>query len=417
MNFLNRLRRGRSGEKRFYDYNLLFIIIFLSLFGILMVYSTSAYVATLQFHNPYRYAGRQALVLAAGFVVMIVISKIDYHFYTKLAWVGFALALILMVLVNYSPLGIERNGKKRWLGLHGNESLSFQPTEFVKIALIVWMAYMIARHVKKIDTWRLQFVLMALPAPMILLVLKNNLSSGIILLAIAAGMIFVASRRKMRFAVIAGIAVAAATLLVLNIDKLVGMHILQEYQIGRIRVWQNPEAYARSTGWQVLQGLYAIGSGGIFGKGLGASIQKLGFVPEAENDMIFSIICEELGIFGAVCVILMYLFLLWRLMVIANNAPDLTGSMLTVGVLIHIGVQVVLNIAVVTNTIPNTGITLPFISYGGTSMLFLMAEMGMALGVSNRIVTEEAPQPEQPREERTAARAPERRVRADRTRG
>ena len=143
--------------------------------------------------------------------------------------------------------------------------------------------------------------------------------------------------------------------------------------------------YPMDGGYQVLQGLYAIGSGGLFGKGLGESIQKMGFVPEAQNDMIFSIICEELGLFGAVSVILIFLFMIYRFMLIANNAPDLLGALIVVGVMAHIAIQVVLNIAVVTNTIPNTGITLPFISYGGTSVLFLMMEMGMVLGVSNQI--------------------------------
>ena len=138
-------------------------------------------------------------------------------------------------------------------------------------------------------------------------------------------------------------------------------------------------------GYQVMQSLYAIGSGGFFGKGLGNSAQKLGTIPEAQNDMIFSIICEELGLFGAVSVILIFLFMIYRFMLIAENAPDLFGALLVVGVMAHIAIQVILNVAVVTNTIPNTGITLPFISYGGTSVLFLMIEMGMVLSVSNQI--------------------------------
>lgn len=164
--------------------------------------------------------------------------------------------------------------------------------------------------------------------------------------------------------------------------------LLQPYQLERIHVWLDPEAYPMDGGFQVLQGLYAIGSGGLVGKGLGESIQKMGFVPEAQNDMIFSIICEELGLFGAVSVILIFLFMIYRFMLIANNAPDLFGALLVVGVMGHIAIQVILNIAVVTNTIPNTGITLPFISYGGTSVLFLMIEMGMVLSVSNQIKLE-----------------------------
>ena len=172
-------------------------------------------------------------------------------------------------------------------------------------------------------------------------------------------------------------------------DVLVKLRILQDYQLARINVWRNPVKYSRSGGYQVLQGLYAIGSGGFFGKGLGQSLQKLGFVPEAQNDMIFSIICEELGLFGAVCLIMMFMFMIYRFVVIAENAPDLFGSMLVVGIMAHIAIQVILNIAVVTNVIPNTGVTLPFISYGGTSVMLLMVEMGIALSVSNQIRQEE----------------------------
>lgn len=161
--------------------------------------------------------------------------------------------------------------------------------------------------------------------------------------------------------------------------------MLQPYQYRRIEAWLNPELDPEGKSFQVLQGLYAIGSGGLFGQGLGQSIQKLGFLPESQNDMIFAIICEELGLFGAVSIILIFLFMIFRFMVIANNAPDLFGALLVVGVMGHIAIQVVLNIAVVTNTIPNTGITLPFISYGGTSVLFTMIEMGIVLSVSNRI--------------------------------
>ena len=162
--------------------------------------------------------------------------------------------------------------------------------------------------------------------------------------------------------------------------------VLASYRAERIKIWLHPENYDK--GYQTMQGLYAIGSGGLFGKGLGASMQKLGFVPEAQNDMVFSIICEELGLFGAICLILLFILMLWRFMVIANNAKDLYGALLVVGIMAHIAIQVILNIAVVTNSIPNTGITLPFISYGGTSASFLLAEMGLALSVSRGIQLE-----------------------------
>ena len=157
---------------------------------------------------------------------------------------------------------------------------------------------------------------------------------------------------------------------------------LESYRLERIAIWRDPERYEK--GFQTIQGLYAIGSGGLFGTGLGGSIQKLGFVPEAQNDMIFSIICEELGLVGAGILLLLFLMLIWRFFLVSVHAPDLLGSLIAAGVMGHISIQVILNVAVVTNTIPNTGITLPFVSYGGTSILFLLAEMGLVLGISRK---------------------------------
>ncbi|HIZ43384.1 MAG TPA: putative lipid II flippase FtsW [Firmicutes bacterium] len=369
--------------QRYYDYSLLAVILFLCCFGLIMVYSSSSYTAQINTGDSLFYLKKQGIAFLIGLVCMFLVSKIDYHRFGKLAVLGYILALVLMVLVNFTPFGIEYNGKKRWFGI-GNTSL-FQAAEAVKVALILSMASLITKFFGKIDTWRAQLLIAALQVPVILLVTANNLSSGIILLGIVFIMIFVASRRKVRFLVMVAGAAGLIGFVMLFSDQLIEWNILQEYQLERILVWRDPSAYALEGGHQVLQGLYAIGSGGLFGKGLGESMQKLGFVPEAQNDMIFSIICEELGLFGAVCVILLFLFMIWRFMVIANNAPDLFGAMLVVGIMAHIALQVILNIAVVTNTIPNTGITLPFISYGGTSVVFLMIEMGAALSVSNSI--------------------------------
>lgn len=384
-------RQGKRTEKtrRYYDYSLLFIIIFLSCFGLIMIYSSSAYVAEMKFSDgSIHFLKKQALISAGSFVIMLVISKMNYHFFAKFAVLGYGTAVLCMILVNFTPLGIERNGQKRWLGV--SESLGFQPTELVKVAVILALACLIVLYVKrkKMDEWGTIFLMVFVTAVPGLLVLMNNLSSGIIILGIGFTMVFVASRKKLRFAVVVGLGVVAVIAALQLGDKLVEMGVLESYQLDRIHVWRSPESYPLEGGYQVLQGLYAIGSGGIFGKGLGNSIQKLSFVPEAQNDMIFSIICEELGLFGAACLILLFLFMIWRFMVIANNAPDLLGSMIVVGVMAHIAIQVILNIAVITNTIPNTGITLPFISYGGTSVLFLMVEMGMVLSVSNQIKIE-----------------------------
>jgi len=378
-------RTKKVKVRRFYDYSLLFIIIFLTLFGLLMIYSSSSYKAQLTYEDPAYFLKRQGIISLGSFLIMLVVSKMDYHFFSKFAVFSYFLSYVLMILVNFTPLGIELNGKKRWLGVG---KLTIQPTEFVKIALILMLAYLINKLYKSIDLWRVTGLMIALTVPIAGLVAMNNLSSGIIIVGIAFIMVFVASRKKLRYIAAVAAVFGVAFIFVQYGHVFVEMKILKSYQLQRIDVWLRPEDYPLDGGYQVLQGLYAIGSGGLFGKGLGGSIQKLGFVPEAQNDMIFSIICEELGLFGATLVILMFLFMIWRFMVIANNAPDFLGSLLVVGVMAHIAIQVVLNIAVVTNSMPNTGITLPFISYGGTSVLFLMVEMGMVLSVSNQIKLE-----------------------------
>ena len=383
---MGRRKTDKRRTKRFYDYSLLAVIIFICIFGLLIVYSSSSYSAQLKRGDSLYYCKRQGMIAAAGLVLMILVSKMDYHKYVKLTGLAYIAAIVMMILTNFTPLGIERNGQKRWLGI--TETLSFQPAEFVKIAVILTLAALIDKIGRKIDTWRGLGLAVALTLPPFVLVGMKNLSSGIIIAGIAFLMCFVGSKKKGIYFLAALGVFLVAFLFVEYGEKLVELKILQAYQLERIEVWKNPEAYPRSGGWQVLQGLYAIGSGGLFGRGLGESIQKLGFIPEAMNDMVFSIICEELGLFGALCVILLFLFMIWRFMVIANNAPDLLGALIVVGIMSHIAVQVILNVAVVTNSIPNTGISLPFISYGGTSVLFLMAEMGMALGVSNRITME-----------------------------
>ncbi|WP_026890896.1 FtsW/RodA/SpoVE family cell cycle protein [Lacrimispora aerotolerans] len=375
--------KKKNKPRRFYDYSLLFTVIFLTVFGLVMIYSSSSYAAQLKFNNAAFFMMKQAKIALGGFVIMIIISRMDYHWYGKFAVFAYVLSYILMIAV--SLVGIEANGKKRWLGVG---SLSFQPTEFVKIALIVMLALMIVQMGKNINTRNGVILVIITTIPIAGIVAANNLSSGIIIMGIAFVMLFVACKKKWPFFAcgLGGVALLAFAGPVATV--LQKMNILHDYQLGRILVWLEPEAYPSTGGYQVLQGLYAIGSGGLVGRGLGESIQKMGFVPEAQNDMIFSIICEELGLFGAVSVILIFLFMIYRFMLIADNAPDLFGALLVVGVMGHIAIQVILNIAVVTNTIPNTGITLPFISYGGTSVMFLMMEMGMVLSVSNQIKLE-----------------------------
>ena len=376
------MKKKRS--QQFYDYSLLFTIAFLIMFGLLMIYSASSYKAQLDYNgNAAYFMTRQGVIALGGFAFMILISRLDYRWYAKFYKLAIAVSWFMMIAVSF--VGRRVNGKRRWLGVG---PLSFQPTELVKITIIVSVAVLLVKLGRDVDRpagiARIAMVVLPLAA----IVAANNLSSGIIIAGIGFVMLFVASRKKLWYFL-----VMAAGGLVIAFAPQIGnglraIHLLKPYQLSRINVWKNPEAFASEGGYQVLQGLYAIGSGGLFGKGLGESIQKLGFVPEAQNDMIFSIICEELGLFGAVALILVFMFMIYRFMVIASNAPDLFGCLLVVGVMAHIAIQVILNIAVVTNTIPNTGITLPFISYGGTSIVFLEAEMGMVLSVSNQIKLE-----------------------------
>lgn len=378
--------RKKKKPRRFYDYSLLFTIIFLTVFGLIMIYSSSSYNAQVVMgQSASYYMERQAKIALAGFAMMLVISKMDYHFFARFTVPAIVVSYACMILVNFTPLGIEVNGKKRWLG---TRSVRFQPTELVKVTVILVLAVIITKLGKKINEWRTWGMIAALIGPLALLVTANNLSSGIIICGIAFVMMFIACKKKWPFVacMLLGIVVfIGAPPLAVALQK---AGILKAYQLNRILVWKSPESYPQDGGYQVLQGLYAIGSGGLLGKGLGQSIQKLSFLPEPQNDMIFAIICEELGLFGAVSVILIFLFMIYRFMLIAGNAPDLFGALLVIGVMGHIAIQVILNIAVVTNVIPNTGITLPFISYGGTSVLFLMIEMGMVLSVSNQIKLE-----------------------------
>ena len=218
-------------------------------------------------------------------------------------------------------------------------------------------------------------------------ILTDNLSTAMIILGITVGMVFVAHPDMRPFIVVA---VAGVILIVIGVLFLVATtKDSDSFRVMRVLVWLQPEKYSDEGGYQTLQALYAIGSGGLFGRGLGNSIQKLGSVPEAQNDMIFSIICEELGIFGGIFVLILFGYLLYRLFFIAQNAPDLFGSLIVTGIFIHIALQVILNIAVVLNLMPNTGVTLPFISYGGTSIVFLMLEMAIALSVARQIKFQE----------------------------
>ena len=336
--------------------------------GLVILYSTSAYNGEVKFQDSFYYLKKQAFATLLGIAGMFMVARMDYHIWKHVAVLGYFTAILLSVAVLF--IGDEYNGSKRWLSLG---PFSFQPSEFAKVAVILFLVHVITKNVEKIGKMRTMLKIIVMILPVVALVGASNLSTAIIILGIAVILIFAASPRYGQFVIMAALGAGFMAIFL----------AMESYRLERLAIWQNPEKYEK--GYQTLQGLYAIGSGGLFGKGLGKSIQKLGFVPEAQNDMIFSIICEELGYVGACVILFLFLILIWRFFVIATHAVDLFGALIAAGAMGHMMIQVILNIAVVTNTIPNTGITLPFISYGGTSAVFLLIEMGLVLSVSSLV--------------------------------
>lgn len=357
-------------KKSYFDYQTLFLVLFLVGFGLVMIYSTSSYKGSLEHNNPAYWLTEQATKALLGIIVMLVVSNIDYRRIKDtnyLTMTGYLIANFLLLLTLL--VATATKGSKRWLKLG---PVQLQPSEIAKVAIILFMAHYIYRYADKLKSMKGTISVGLWAVPTIVMVGVENMSTAIIIFAIVGIMIFVASPRYKQFVILGGAGVAGMALF-----------LVAGYRQERLQVWLDPENHEK--GLQTMQALYAIGSGGLFGKGLGQSMQKMGFIPESHNDMIFSIICEELGLFGSIGIIFVFLLLIWRFMVIAMNAPDLYGSLIVVGVIAHIGIQVFINIAVVTNTIPPTGIPLPFISYGGTSLVFLLLEVGLVLSVSRQI--------------------------------
>ena len=365
----------------YYDYSLLAVIILLTCFGLVMLYSTSSYMAELNYGDDMYYFKKQAAISFGCIIIALGISQIDYHILTKFTGVLYGMAAILMILVK-TPLGRTANGARRWLNLG---PLSFQPSEVAKIAVIVCLSYMIVNMGRNIKTLKAFMILAGSGSALAFLAYActDNLSTAIIIFCITMGLIFIAHPKVKPFLIAAGVGIVLIIIFVMILSS--SLETSSSFRLRRILVWLHPEDFASGDGYQTIQALYAIGSGGFLGRGLGNSIQKLGSVPEAQNDMIFSIVCEELGILGGIILLLLFAYLLYRLFFIAQNAPDMFGSLMVSGIFIHIALQVIFNIAVVLNLMPNTGVTLPFISYGGTSIVFLMSEMGLALSVARQI--------------------------------
>lgn len=378
-------------QKYGYDIGLLFVTIFLCIFGLIMIYSASYYTATVRGLGASYYLNKQMVSDLIGLGVLVFMSLLPYRFISS-GWVivpSYIIALILMILTTISPLGHTAGGRTRWITLFGQ---TFQTAEIVKIGVILMLAFLVMQLARQWRGWKLWCIMMAATILPTVFIFSNDLSSAALVMTIPLVMIVILNSNK-KFSIVMLIIfllLLAALIYIktMDLNKLMkagewiaDKTFVHEYQMRRFYIWNDPNYDAQGDGYQVLQGLYAIGSGGLFGKGLGGSTQKLGFVPEASNDMIFTILCEELGLFGAFALILLYVFMLYRMLRIATQAEDAFSSLVTIGVMTHVAFQVFFHIAVVTNLLPNTGISLPFISYGGTSSIFLMAEIGLVINV------------------------------------
>ena len=367
-------RRGLAAQ---YPLDLPFLVLVLTLvaFGLVMLFSASYAVALYRRGDAYAYIRPQLLYAALGLVAMWLASRVDYHIYHKLAWPVLGVSLVLLVVVLFMP---EYNGCKRWLVIPGVGTL--QPSEIAKFAVVLAFSHIIslnASRMKSFSVGVLPFGLV-LGTVAVLMLLEPHLSGTLLILGIGAVLMFVGGTGLKWFVLAGAGAVGAVGAAVAVMPDLV------PYAASRLASWLDPFADPLGDGHQTIQSLYAIGSGGATGLGLGNSRQKHMFVPEPQNDFIFSIVCEELGFVGALAVVTLFVLLLLRGITLAVHAPDRFGGLLVVGFVVQVAMQAALNIAVVTNTIPNTGISLPFFSSGGTSLMMLLGEMGIVLSVSRQ---------------------------------
>lgn len=371
------LKNKRSGffQSGKLDITFLSFVLILLTIGLVMLFSAS-YAYSLEYYdNSYKFIIKQALFAGAGIIAMFVTSRINYHFWRKISWLVYIVTAVMLVVLLILPPMVSGMSVKRWFAIGG---FSFQPSEIAKFAIIILFSTLIAANQKLMNNWKfILFLFGFLGVTCLLVVLEPHLSATLLIAAIGVVLIYIGGLN--RKVVIAGIVVAVAGVVLVIITQSTGFI---SYGADRIKYWLDPWADAKGEGFQTIQSLLAIGSGGILGRGIGQSRQKYLWVPEPHNDFIFSIVCEELGLVGAVLIIILFALLVWRGFTIAMRAPDKFGSMLAIGLTFQVGLQAMLNIWVVTNTIPNTGISLPFFSYGGTSLLILLAEMGIVLSVS-----------------------------------
>ena len=383
MQMQSKTKSVNKEKKRQVDFVLVVIIIILLAFGIVMVLSASAPSALAETGSSYTYFFSQLRFAAMGLVVMWIVSRIDYHIYKKFYWPVYWISIGILLLVLIPGLGSESGGATRWIDLG---FLRFQPSEITKVGLIIFFAGYLTDHQNDLRDFKKGFLLplvfLAIPV-LIALFIQNHLSVGIVMSLITIVMMLVAGCRLFHF-VATGLVVggAGAAALVTYLSTAGDQASDLSFRFGRILNFMDPWQDATGLGWQTIQGLYAIGSGGLFGVGLGESKQKYLYVSEPQNDFIFAILAEELGFVGCLVVIALFALFIWRGIIIAMKSSDMFGSLLATGITTLVMVQAALNIAVVTNSMPNTGISLPFFSAGGTALIILLAMCGILLNIS-----------------------------------
>jgi cell division protein FtsW len=365
-------KRANSSDHGKMDVVFLSLVLILLTFGLVMLFSAS-YAFSLEYYdNSYKFISRQALFGVAGVVIMLIVSRIDYHFWRKFAWVIYAISIIMLIMLLIFPPMLEGMDVKRWIVIG---SFNFQPSEVAKFAVILLFSSLIAANYKQMKSLGfVGFLILLLGATCGLIVAEPHLSATVLVFCIGVVLLIVGGLAKKY--IFGGIIAAAVGAVVFAFSGAIS------YVSDRLQYWIDPWSDATGKGFQTIQSLLAIGSGGILGRGIGQSRQKYVYLPEPHNDFIFSIVCEELGLIGAMVVIILFCLLVWRGFSIAMHSSDKFGSLLAIGLTFQVGLQAMLNIWVVTNTIPNTGISLPFFSYGGTSLVILLAEMGIVLSVS-----------------------------------
>lgn len=353
------------------DFTLIIVIMLLLGMGLVMVLSASSPTALAESGNSYSYFSKQLVFAVLGLIAMVIISKIDYRFYKKYYIYAYLFSIALLVLV--LAIGEEKNGAKRWINI--TEKLTFQPSEIVKFLMIIFYGGILTKNRDNLGNFWKGFIFHFLfLIPIVgLLLLEPHLSTSIVITGITSVMMLVAGCKIIHF-LLSGILV--------GIPGLLALIKFEPYRLKRVATFLDPFSDIRGDGWQIVQSLYAIGSGGLFGVGLGDSKEKYSYIPMAQNDFIFSIMAEELGFVGCVVVIILFAIFIWRGTIIAIKAPDMFGSLLAIGITSLVAIQVIMNIGVVTSSIPNTGVPLPFFSYGGTALFILLCEMGVLLNIS-----------------------------------